>query len=322
VYSLACAPHWQLVVDILRLRALRELALRKTMAAVAEALHISPSAVSQQISQLEEEAAIQLIERHGRGVKLTLAGEKLVSHAEAIIGILQNAKTDLAEMKREVTGDLHLAAFPSVAALLGPPSMKSLENAYPRLKVTLEELESDEALAALRSWQCDVALIDDLTVLNREQEENIEIRHIADDMLYVLLPTTHALTNKLDVQIEDLQSERWALDTASSVYTEVIVKKCRDAGFDPQINGMCGSFETVLALIEAGCSVSIMPGIRMHDARRHGRRVAFRKLVPEVRRKIFVAYRRGELRSPKIAALLVALEEAAANSDEANVAAE
>jgi len=300
-------------MDIVRLRALRELALRKTMAAVAEALHISPSAVSQQISLLEDEAGIQLIERHGRGVKLTPAGEKLVSHAEAIIGVLQNAKTDLAELKREVTGDLHLAAFPSVAALLGPPSIKSLEKTYPRLRVILEELEPDEALAALRSWQCDVALVDDLTVLNREQEENIEIQQIAEDMLYVLLPAIHPLTNQLEVQIEDLRAERWALDTASSVYTEVIVRKCRDVGFDPQINGACGSFETVLALIEAGCSISILPGMRMLHARKYGQRVAFRKLVPEVRRKIFVAYRRGEFRSPKVSALLKTLQETAAS---------
>jgi DNA-binding transcriptional LysR family regulator len=307
-------------MDIVRLRALRELALRKTMAAVAEALHISPSAVSQQISQLEDEVGIQLIERHGRGVKLTPAGEKLVGHAEAIIGVLQSAKTDLAELKREVTGDLHLAAFPSVAALLGPPSMKSLERAYPGLRVTLEELEPDEALAALRSWQCDVALVDDLTILNREQEENVEIRYIAEDKLYALLPAMHPLTRKLEVQIEDLRSDRWALDTASSVYTEVIVKKCRDAGFEPQINGVCGSFETVLALIEAGCSVSILPGMRMQHALKHGQRVAFRKLVPEVRRKIFVAFRRGEVRSPKIAALVKALEETAANFEETSAA--
>jgi DNA-binding transcriptional LysR family regulator len=306
-------------MEIGRLRALRELALRKTMAAVAEALHISPSAVSQQISQLEDEAGIQLIERHGRGVKLTPAGEKLVSHAEAIIGVLQNAKTDLAELKREVTGDLHLAAFPSVAALLGPPSMKSLERAFPRLRVILEELEPDQALAALRSWQCDVALVDDLTVLNREQEENIEVKQIAKDMLYVLLPAMHPLTEKLEIRIEDLREERWALDTASSVYTEVIVRKCRAAGFDPQINGACGSFETVLALIEAGCSISILPGMRMQHARKHGQRVAFRKLVPEVRRKIFVAYRRGESRSPTVAALLKALEETASSSNGASI---
>jgi DNA-binding transcriptional LysR family regulator len=284
------------------------------MAAVAEALHVSPSAVSQQIAQLEDEAAIQLIERHGRGVKLTPAGEMLVSHAEAIIGILQNAKTDLAELKREVTGDLHLAAFPSVASLLAPPSMKALEGAYPRLRVTLEELEPNEALAALRSWQCDVALVDDLTVLNRDQAENVEIRQIAEDILYVLLPAMHVLAQKPEVQIEDLREERWALDTASSVYTEVIVRKCREAGFDPQINGACGSFETVLALVEAGCSVSILPGMRMRHPQQHGHRVVFRKLVPEVRRKIFVAYRRGEIRSPKISALLKALEETAASS--------
>jgi DNA-binding transcriptional LysR family regulator len=180
----------------------------------------------------------------------------------------------------------------------------------------LEELEPNEGLAALRSWQCDVALVDDLTVFNQGHEENIEIKHIADDMLYVMLPARHPLTKKPHLQIGDLQSERWALDTASSVYTDIIVRKCRDAGFDPQINGSCESFETVLAMTEAGCSISILPGMRMQRTRKHLKQVAFRKLVPETRRKIFVAYRRGELRSPKISALVKALEETAANSEE------
>lgn len=299
-------------MDLSRLRALRELSLRRTMAAVAEALHISPSAVSQQISQLEEETGLSLVERRGRGVKLTPAGDMLVAHAESILTVLQNARTDLAELKRDVAGDLRLAAFSSAAAVLGAVSIKSLEKTHTRLRITLEEIEPNDALTALRAWESDVALIDDLTVLSEQIKENIEIAPIARDMLYVTLPAEHRLARRTTIHITDLRSERWALDTASSTYTDVIVRMCRAAGFEPEINGMCSSFEALIAMIEAGCSISILPGMRIRRTRQEDRKIVFRKLIPETQRKIFVAYRRGELRSPKISALVEVLKASAA----------
>jgi len=88
------------------------------MAAVAEALFLTPSAVSQQIAQLEEEAGVKLIERQGRGVRLTKAGEVLVEHTERMLLVLDEAKSDLAQIKREVAGVIRVAAFPTVAAAL------------------------------------------------------------------------------------------------------------------------------------------------------------------------------------------------------------
>lgn len=105
-------------MDLTRLRTLRELSVRGTMAAVAEALGISPSAVSQQIALLEAELGIALVERRGRGVHLTPAGARLVLHAETVIGVIEEARTDIAELKRTVAGELRVSAFPSVAAAL------------------------------------------------------------------------------------------------------------------------------------------------------------------------------------------------------------
>ena len=103
-------------MDLARLRALRELSIRKTMAAVAEALYVSPSAVSQQIALLEQEVGIALIERRGRGVELTPAGKQLVERAERILIELESARADIAELKKVIAGELRVAAFPSVAS--------------------------------------------------------------------------------------------------------------------------------------------------------------------------------------------------------------
>nr|WP_246727635.1 LysR family transcriptional regulator [Rhizobium laguerreae] len=108
-------------MDFFRLRTLRELSRRETMAAVADALGISSSAVSQQIAQLEDEVGIPLVERRGRGVTLTPAGQRLVVHADRIFGIVEEAKTDIAELQNIVAGDLRIAAQPSVLPPSFPP---------------------------------------------------------------------------------------------------------------------------------------------------------------------------------------------------------
>ena len=101
-------------MDITRLRTLRELARCRTMAAAAESLHLTPSAVSQQVSQLEREADMALIERRGRGVVLTPAGERLVAHAERILMVLDEARSELALLRGEIAGELRVAAFLSL----------------------------------------------------------------------------------------------------------------------------------------------------------------------------------------------------------------
>jgi DNA-binding transcriptional LysR family regulator len=295
-------------MDLGRLRTLRELSIRKTMAAVSSALLLSPSAISQQIAQLEDEAGVPLVERRGRGVRLTAAGERLVAHAEKIIAVLEEAKTDLAELKRVVSGELRVAAFPSVAAALIPKAMEELQKQHPQLLLTIEELEPMDGLAALRAWQTDVALVDDLTVSPGIPEATIESVHILDDRLYVILPKSHWLASRNSTTIEDLRNERWAIDTASNAYSSVIVKACHAVGFDPVINGKCNGFEVVCSLIEAGCSVSILPGLMV---RNHQERVCIKKLNPQIRRKISAAFRRGERRNPAIAALLRELERSA-----------
>ena len=295
-------------MDVARLRTLRELAVRQTMAAVAEVLRVSPSAVSQQIGQLEAEAGLRLIERRGRRVRLTQAGQRLVAHADRIIAALEDAKTDLAEMKQVVAGELRVAAFSSVAAALIPQVMKALERRHPQLSIVLDEMEPGDSLAALRAWQTDVALIDDLTVPASAPEPNIERVAILEDQLYAVLPIGHPLAARTRIAIGDLRAERWAMDTAFNTYSDVIIRACQAAGFDPIVNGKCSGFEAVQPLIEQGCSVAILPGLRV---RRRAGKFCVRKLTPEIRRRIFVAFRRGERRHPALAALLDQLQKEA-----------
>lgn len=295
-------------MDLTRLRALRELSKRKTMVAVSEALFLSASAVSQQIAQLEDEVGIKLVERRGRGVYLTVAGERLVTHAERIIEILEEAKTDLAELKKTIAGDLRIAAFPSVASSLIPRAMRIMEDLHPFLNIHVHAMEPNEGLSALRAWQTDIAIVDDMTVNARNVSNNVDQIYLCTDRLFAILPADHRFAAEEVITIAQLRDDRWALDLASNNYSNVITSLCREAGYEPVVNGTCNGFEVVVALIEAGCSVSVMPGLRV--ASYNGNAVV-KPIVPTVERRIYAAMRKGEIRNPAIAAFLNVLKDIA-----------
>jgi len=277
------------------------------MAAVAEALFLTPSAVSQQISQLEQEMGVQLIERQGRGVRLTSAGKRLVSHADRLFTVIGEAMSDMAAIKKEVAGMLTVAVFPTAGTSLLPAAIHLVQERYPHLQVVLEEMEPSEGLAALGAWRCDLAFVDDLaTEEHRAGRKKIEKIALIDDALFALLPADHRLAGKLSVSVSELKDERWALDSAWSSFADFVRGLCRQSGYEPNINAYCRGFEILAAMVSEGCSVSIVAGLRL---RYPTQRVAAVKLRPEVKRRISVAYRSGEREHPAIEAFLEALTE-------------
>lgn len=295
------------MVDLWRLRILRELAQRGTMAAAAEALFLSASAVSQQISQLERETGIRLIERHGRRVRLTPAGERLVSHANRLFVIVEEAQAELATIKKEITGTLRASAFASAAGAIMPKAMLNLQRRHPRLDVTLQDLEPLESLAALRSWQVDVALIDDLIVPPDPSDQGIERQALLTDSLLVVLPVRHPLAQRKFVKLSDLADEDWALNEQATTYYQMIVAACRAAGFEPRIRSSCRNVSVTFAMVGAGCAVSILPRLWLAH---HDRSVCVKKLMPAMHRNISVAIRRGSSKQPAVQAMLQELRDA------------
>lgn len=288
-------------MDLARLRALRELSFRGTMAAVADALHVSPSAVSQQIALLEAEVGVALIERRGRGVHLTLAGRHLVERVERIFAEIESARADIAELKKQIAGEIRVAAFPSVAAALIPATVRELLRLHPNLTVQFDEMEPAESLAALRSWQTDIAIIDDLNIPKGALDPNVETIPLTEDVFNVMVPKDHPLAQRPTVTLHELRNERWAIDTASSTYTRMLTAACQAAGFNPQIVARCRGFEVTVALIREGCGISMLPGLRAsHDLQD----VWVCRIVPEIRRQISLAFRRGEKRSPALQAFI------------------
>src|SRR6516165_1641447 len=137
------------MLDLRRLRLLRELARRGTIAAVAEALSYSPSAVSQQLTALEKETGVRLLEPAGRRVRLTAQADLLVAHTEVLLEEMERAEAALAQSLNETVGTLRVAAFQTAVLTLVPPALTQLGQQHPRLRIEVIELEPEVALPAL-----------------------------------------------------------------------------------------------------------------------------------------------------------------------------
>lgn len=272
------------------------------MAAVSESLHLSPSAVSQQISLLEDEVGVALIERRGRGVQLTGAGWRLVQHADTVISALEAARAEMAELRGVAMGEVRLATFPSIASRILPAVMAEILSLHPGISLLAEEVEPIPALNALRSWQCDIAFFDNLSLPKDYPLENLEILPVYDDRLVAVLPTEHPLAAGATVPLGALRDEAWAIDTRPNTFSDVIFAMCEKRGFRPRVVGRFDAYDVISALVARGCAVSVLPEIRVANWEREG--VIYRPLRPDVRRSIRMAVRRGEARHPALQATM------------------
>src|SRR5262245_4781385 len=147
------------MLDVRKLRLLRELARRGTIAAVAEALTYTPSAVSQQLTALEREAGVPLLERTGRRVRLTPAALGLVERTESILGLLQEAAAELASSTSALAGALRIGVFPSAVPAILTPAIVALSTDHPGLELMVTELDPASVPDALREERLDIALV-------------------------------------------------------------------------------------------------------------------------------------------------------------------
>ena len=212
----------------------RQVAREGSFLAAAHHLHFSQSAISQQIAALEREAGTHLVERHARGVNLAVAGKALLRHADAIVARLDDAQAKLCQMAEGVGGRLRLATFQTGGAVLVPHAIAAFRRRFPRVELTLIELEPGPSLMALRAGEVDLALIFDFRfaddLLNRF--DGIEKILLLMDAVRVVLPPSHRTASKNILSVTDLGDERWVEGSASLCATTNTPSRLRD-GRDP-----------------------------------------------------------------------------------------
>jgi len=297
------------MLEVRRLRLLREVAARGTLAAAAEALNFTPSAVSQQLAVLERETGVRLLERSGRRVRLTDAGSRLVEHAELVLAQLEQAEADLARGQKTVRGMVRLGAFPTAARGLVPGAAALLRAAHPDLRVVLHELEPHESLPAVRLGELDVAVIHQYDLLPRRREPGVTSTLLAEDPLSVALPPGHPAAGDA-IRLSDLRDERWIGGQPDTSCYAIVLRACALAGYSPEVDFHSNDFSVVLALVEAGLGVALVPDLAL----RHLTTTAVLRPVAEapLGRELRVAIRRGSRDRPAVAAAVDALRTTAA----------
>jgi DNA-binding transcriptional LysR family regulator len=297
-------------LDLRRLRLLRELAERGTLGAVAAALGYSPSAISQQLAALEREAGARLLEKAGRGVRLTDAGHLLAQHAAVLLDAASAARADLASLTGEVRGTVRLGGLQSATRRLLIPAVARLRTEHPRLRVEVTELELEQALPELRLGGLDLVISDEYDGHPRPRPAGLEFRPLHDEQLKLVLPADHPQAGAGGaVPVAALREDVWVSSAAGTGHSAVVVGTCRSlGGYDPDLRHRSNDADVQLELVRTAGAVALLPALTLSD---DDPALAVRDVAEgEVRRRLAVVTRAG-LPGPALCAALETITEQA-----------
>jgi DNA-binding transcriptional LysR family regulator len=291
------------MLDVRRLRVLREVAARGSFSAAAEALHFTQSAVSQQIAALEREAETTLVERNARGVRLTEAGEVLVRHTDVILARLDDAEAELHALSGLRGGRLRLAAFPSAGASIAPTAIARFRALHPGVELSMIPAEPPEGQEKLRSGEVDIALMIETPWAECNNDRTLERVHLLDDPMFVCLPRDHPRAGKSKLRLEDLRDEAWILGSGDACPDgSIFLRACERAGFEPTIAFNSDDYPAIQGFVAAGVGVALIPDLALTSVRED---VVIRSLTPRAPvRRIEAATLAGGYRSAAAAAML------------------
>ena len=288
------------MLDVRKLHLLRELAQRGTISAVAEALSFSPSAVSQQLTALERETGVPLLERTGRRVTLTPAALGLVDRTESILATLEEAAAELASSAAGITGTLRIGVFPTAVPTILTPAVVALTTDHPGLDLMVTELDPASVPDALRDKRLDVALIQEYDYVPIVSDPGLQTEPLLEEAVHLAALTAEPLTAHRD--------SPWIAGTPGTLCHAMTTRACEAAGFTPRIRHHADDFGAVLALVAAGQGVAFVPDLGVV-----GPPAAVVLNPLPIRRRTHLAYRRGTGGHPAISAARIALHAAAAS---------
>jgi DNA-binding transcriptional LysR family regulator len=248
-------------LDVRRLKVLREVAARGSFSAAAEALAFTQPAVSRQIATLEAEAGARLVDRTARGVRLTPAGELLVEHAEAILGRLATAESQLEALAELDAGRLRLGAFPTATATLTALAIAAFAEAHPGVALRLVEGRSNETLPMLAAGELDLAVVSDA---GTDVPGDVELEHLMDDPFYVAMPREHPLASERELRMEDLRDETWIEGRHCA---DALMAAAHAAGFEPRVAFDSAEWLGKQGLVAAGVGVTLIPTLALGTVR-------------------------------------------------------
>ncbi|MER6290480.1 LysR family transcriptional regulator [Streptomyces sviceus] len=296
------------MLNLERLRTLDALARHGSVSGAAEGLHITTSAVSQQMSKLEREVGQQLLAKNGRGVRLTDAGRLLADHAARILSQVELAQSDLEAQRGQVVGELRLAAFPTAVRGLFPAAIARLRSAHPALRISSREMEPEAAVLAVIRGDYDLAVVLDWYNKPLPMPDGLVKSSIVDDTADVAMPATHRHAQRDEVDLEDFADDDWVTWGEGEFCDEWLMHTLRSKGIEPRVAHRAEEHPTQLALVGAGLGVCVAPRLGRGPVPQGVRTVPVRQSVS---RHIYAVWRADADRRPSIRAAVEALKSAA-----------
>src|SRR4051812_35517139 len=251
--------------DVRLLQVLREIALRGSFSAAAEALSYTQPAVSQQIARLERQAGVTLVDRTPRGIKLTPAGQALLRRTERVLAELQAAEDELGEIAAEARGRLRVAAFSTAAGTIVPEAVAAFRELRPAVDVDLLLLDPPDSPPMLKRGELELALCEIHGFSRQVAMDGLTVEHLFDDPLFISLPGGHPLATRDSVAIGELCDEDWILVTPGGACadTNIVMRACRECGFEPRGAYFSTDYFAIQGLVASGMGVALIPGLAL-----------------------------------------------------------
>jgi DNA-binding transcriptional LysR family regulator len=309
------------MMDLRRVQVLRVVDQLGTVTAAARSLHLTPSAVSQQLRQLAHELDLPLLEPDGRRVRLTPAAHALLRHADDLAARWEHARGELQAGAAWTGGVLHLGGFPSSIDMLVAPAAEYLRTREPRLRVRLAEVETADAYERLLVGAVDIAIVVPNLGGPTADDPRFELEPLLDEPQDLLVPLGHPLAGCADARLEDAAHDPWVLAAPGSCdQYELAHLACAAAGFTPDVVHTVKEWAAVASVVARGFGVCLMPRLVRVPADLPIVRVPLRD-VPVPRRRLLTCTRRGSRGQHTIALGIEALETVAATATAAPLAA-
>jgi DNA-binding transcriptional LysR family regulator len=289
------------MLDIARLRVIDAVARHGSVTAAAKELHYSQPSVSHHLARLEAETGAQLLQRVGRGIRLTQAGQLLADRAAEIIGRIDAAGAELSAHVGLTAGRVRMAGFSSAIGSLVPRAVAVLADRHPGLQVSLIDEHPPEALELLRTGKIDVAIgfrYDE----TEPEPPGVRLHHLLDDPVYLL-----SLRRRR--KLAALRDATWI--AGCELCRSHLLSLCEEEGFEPRIGFVSDDMVVMQALVAAGLGVATLPGLALRAHREDG---IVATELPGSKRHVYAATYGEPPDPPAVTALLAALTEAAATA--------
>ncbi len=255
------------MLNVGRLKILREVAARGSFSEAATVLSYTQSAVSQAVATLEAELGVTLIERDRGAVRPTAAGAALVERADGILAQLDAAEEEVAAIAGARGGRLRMASFPTAGATVMPKAIATFRASHPQVELSLAEGEPEEIVPRLRAGEFDLVLVYEFRGVSERLGAGVRRFDLLEEELRLALAIGHPLAEKETIALGELSGESWVQTSSASPCARHVVRSCHRAGFEPSVSFESDDYLTVQGLVAAGVGVALIPELALSSVR-------------------------------------------------------